>query len=108
MTITKTKLQNVLNNINNKKYYYIIDENKDVNRYDLVDYFYDDVFNNELKNSDFINKSDFCDWRDQFRDKDDNISVYESMVVNKIVSIIDEYIMVNKLSIINEYIMFNK
>jgi hypothetical protein len=105
MTITKTKLQNVLNNINNKKYYYIIENengcefenNWDVNRYDLVDYFYDDIFNNELKNNDFINKNDFYDWRDQFRDNDDNISIYESMVVNKIVNIIDEYIKVNNL-----------
>ena len=106
-------LKRVLNKIPSEKYFYIADEQADTffdpeengpdynwTEFDdfdgdLVDYFYDDIFDNELKGKPGIIGGDFYEWREIDRKKDNTEEGYsgkgEIMLYNKIKDIITAY-----------------
>lgn len=87
-------LQNYLAAVNPEKYYDIIDQNKDdVNSNDLVDFLYDDFFNNELKGKPGIIGKNWEEFQDN--DRGENYSEpgdSERMIARKIYSIITDYL----------------
>jgi hypothetical protein len=105
--------KNHLDKIPNEKYFYIGDEEADwfneeelPESYDwktfdddwdgdLVDYFYDDIFNNELKGKPGITGGDFYEWIEIDRKKDNTEEGYagnrEIILYNKIKDIITAY-----------------
>jgi hypothetical protein len=108
----KVNFETLLSNINNGKYYYVCYEHMvcykhmgdDKNGWsigfdtfvrgeclwdgDLVDCFYDDIFNNELKGKNGIVGNNFNEW--QAYDRENNNGKNESLLYSKIVKIICE------------------
>jgi hypothetical protein len=112
----KMSIEKLISNISNSKYYYVIDEQikSDENNGwsngwsigfddfcrdelydgDLVDCFYDVIFDNELKGNYGIVGNDFYEWQDYDRENngDENgCGKNEILVAQKIVKIIYEY-----------------
>jgi hypothetical protein len=110
----KMNFEKLISNISNSKYYYVIDEQiksdeKELNGSligfdefyrdslydgDLVDCFYDVIFDNELKGNYGIVGNDFYEWQDYDRENngDENgCGKNEILVAQKIVKIICEY-----------------
>ena len=101
----------LINSIPNKKYFYLADEEADFwfdpeevgsdynwtefdwsNDGDLVDYFYDDIFNNELKGKPGVEGNNFNEWQDSEREKSNKpVGPNVTLLVNKIKSIITDY-----------------
>jgi hypothetical protein len=98
-------LKRYLDRIPNEKYFYIADEHfeeiedKDEDYdwtqfdgwgdSDLVDYFYDDIFNNELKGKLGIEGDDFYEWQDIDDETNERNNI--SILYKKIMSIITAY-----------------
>ena len=101
----KMNFEKLLSDINNGDYHYVCYEHmgKSKNGWyigfdefyrnelwdgDLVDCFYDDIFNNELKGKEGIVGNDWSEWRDY--DRKNNNGKNESLLYSKIVKIICE------------------
>jgi hypothetical protein len=95
------KFEGFLRRIPNSQYFYILDdmdfpamEGGEVEG-DAVDYFYDDLFNKEIKGSKFdYDAVNFDDWKDKDREKHSNhygMGLNELLLVNKIYDIIKNY-----------------
>jgi hypothetical protein len=92
-----TPFEVVLERIPNNKYFYILDNIGNIDEYDnsdLVDYFYDDIFNNELKNNSNALGDNFNEF--QIIDRAQNPTGYgtgklEDMLYDKIHNIILDY-----------------
>jgi hypothetical protein len=115
--VLRNNFKMLLKNIPNKKYFYVADENIDLlgdpeedrpnynwtnfDEYwdgDLVDYFYDPIFDNELKGKpgvlgDYYQEFQDIDRRENPKYPEDKYSVgaNESLLYNKIISIISDY-----------------
>lgn len=126
----KMNFEKLISNIINSKYYYVIDEQiksdeKELNGWiigfdefcrdslydgDLVDCFYDVIFDNELKGNYGIVGNDFYEWQDYDRKNngDENgCGRNEILVAQKIVKIICEYNLIylkNKIDKLNDLI----
>jgi hypothetical protein len=108
----QSSFKQLLDAIPNKKYFYIADEQADTffnpeengpdydyagfdtDDGDLVDYFYDDIFDNELKGKPGIEGNNFNEW--QSTDREENPTERgsgenESLLYNKIKQIIIDY-----------------
>jgi hypothetical protein len=105
---TQSSFKQLLDAIPNKKYFYIADEQAstffnpeengpnydwvgfdDYSDGDLVDYFYDDIFNNELKGKPGVEEDDFSEW--QNKDFEENNGDNVSLLYQKIMQIIIDY-----------------
>jgi len=116
-----TKFKRYLNRIPNEKYFYVADKEADtffdpdkngpdyvwdkfdvddenLIDYDLVDYFYDPIFDNELKGKPGIEGDDFYDWSEidretnpKYPDDQYSVGIRERMLVDKIKDIISDY-----------------
>jgi hypothetical protein len=92
-----TPFEVVLEQIPNDRYFYILDGIENIDEYDesdLIDYFYDDIFNNELKNNSNVSGDNFNEF--QIIDRAQNPTGYstgklEDMLYDKIYDIILDY-----------------
>jgi hypothetical protein len=107
----ENSVSQLINSIPNEKYFYLADEEADFwfnpeevgpnynwtefdwsNDGDLVDYFYDDIFNNELKGKPGVEGNNFNEWQDSEREKSNKpVGPNVTLLVNKIKSIITDY-----------------
>ena len=110
-SLNENSVSSLINNIPNEKYFYLADEEADFwfnpeevgsdynwtefdwsNDGDLVDYFYDDIFNNELKGKPGVEGNNFNEWQDSEREKSNKpVGPNVTLLVNKIKSIITDY-----------------
>jgi hypothetical protein len=101
----------LINSIPNEKYFYLADEEAnfffnpeengpdynwagfdEFSDGDLVDYFYDDIFNNELKGKPGVEGNNFNEWQDSESEKNNqSVGPNVTLLVNKIKSIISDY-----------------
>jgi hypothetical protein len=105
---TQSSFKQLLDAIPNEKYFYIGDERastffnpeekgpdynwtefEDLVDDDLVDYFYDDIFNNELKGKPGVEGDNFNEWQDKDFEENDGDTV--SLLYKKIMQIISDY-----------------
>jgi hypothetical protein len=109
-----TIFKHYLNRIPNEKYFYVADEEANIffdpdengpdyvwdkfDDEDLVDYFYDPIFDNELKGKKGIEGDSFDEWRNidgetnpKYPDDQDSVGIREIMLYDKIQDIISDY-----------------
>jgi hypothetical protein len=94
--ISNDSFEALLKRIPNEKYFYIIDENADLDLddSDLVDYFYDPIFNNELKGKPGVLGDDYQEFQEMDRIENPTkkgTGKNEMLLVNKIKQIISDY-----------------
>ena len=108
-SLNENSVSSLINNIPNKKYFYIADDEYDeffgpdvshsstydYSKFDLdedgdlVDFFYDDIFNNELKGKPGIKGNNFNEF--QTIDREENNGENVKLLYNKITQIITDY-----------------